>query len=349
MTRPFDPREYAAIAQVRAELQPGAGQRLWRQFLTLETSLEPYVDISKYQPAAQINYAAARAGGLLTAWLRTSDGGYTDTEFPLHLMHALEAGWPVAAYHFFRSNQDPHTQANLVWSILQPALDALGFCPLVWGDCETTDGVANADRLNKLEDFFGDLALKIKNATGQVERCGLYSSPGFANTALMPTPPWLKNTTPGQRIWQWLAHYTSASLPTQPTGWPVANRLGWQRGVSDPARTHPWVPYPLPGFGTMAVDYDLTLIEKAVFLALVGAVPAPPTPATGLAMRVTAAALNVRMGPGTNYPIVYQLHAGDEVVLADVGGSSAWGNLLDGNWGCVQLNTTRFMEAENHG
>lgn len=340
MTAPFDLQELEAIRLIRAELQPNPVQKLWRSFLALALPPGEYVDLSKWQPTSLINYAAAKAGGLLTFWLRTSDGGYTDTEFLFHLQHCLEVGLPVAAYHFFRSNQSPDTQANLMWGIIQPALDALGYCPLLWGDCETTDGVGNSDRLNKLEDFFGLLNLKAKSATGQVERTGLYSSPGFANTSLTPVPAWLKDTTPGKRIWQWLAHYIDAPLPTQPNGWPTANRLGWQNGV---AKLHAWIPYPLPGFGTLSVDHDVPLIPVDAFLSLVGNVPGVPS-GEGLRMVVTANTLNVRAGPGTNYPVQYQLHAGDEIEPKDLAGSSAWARLPDGNYACAQLNTTRYME-----
>ena len=53
---------------------------------------------------------------------------------------------------------------------------------------------------------------------------------------------------------------------------------------------------------------------------------------------VTTNTVNVRSGPGTSYPIVYQLNTGDAVVISDYynDGTLEWGKLADGNWICLK-------------
>ena len=61
---------------------------------------------------------------------------------------------------------------------------------------------------------------------------------------------------------------------------------------------------------------------------------------------VTTNTVNVRSGPGTSYPIMYQLNTGDAVVISDYynDGSLEWGKLADGNWICLKY--VQFEQAE---
>lgn len=61
----------------------------------------------------------------------------------------------------------------------------------------------------------------------------------------------------------------------------------------------------------------------------------PEWPKSG---KVTTDGVNVRSGPGTNNPIMYQLNTNDPVVISAYhdGGNLKWGQLADGNWICLQ-------------
>jgi len=60
--------------------------------------------------------------------------------------------------------------------------------------------------------------------------------------------------------------------------------------------------------------------------------------------------LNVRSGPGTNYPIVRQIHAGDNLMIYNIGGTSSyWGRIsqkdsLGDEWVAVVLSGNHFVE-----
>ena len=48
-----------------------------------------------------------------------------------------------------------------------------------------------------------------------IGRAGIYTSPGFANTHLSPAPAWIN------AYWHWIAHWTSAALPTHAAAAPA--------------------------------------------------------------------------------------------------------------------------------
>lgn len=74
-------------------------------------------------------------------------------------------------------------------------------------------------------------------------------------------------------------------------------------------------------------------------------IPEPEPARAGLPLVVTATALNVRNGPGTHYPIVDQLKAGERVTAVDLGGADCWIEIAPGQWAAVQVGGTRFMQV----
>lgn len=109
----------------------------------------------------------------------------------------------------------------------------------------------------------------------------------------------------------------------------------------------------LEGFGRHAVDVNVfpgTLDELKAWMGIEeppAAEPQPePEPAdNSLHLVVTATALNVRSGPGTHYPIVDQLKAGERVTAVDLGGADCWIEIAPGQWAAVQVGGTRFMQV----
>lgn len=73
--------------------------------------------------------------------------------------------------------------------------------------------------------------------------------------------------------------------------------------------------------------------------------PSPPVPVTEWQkVEKTACPDCARVALGTNYAILSQLHAGDVCTPVDVGGTNAWVEVAPGQWACVQLNASRYME-----
>ena len=105
----------------------------------------------------------------------------------------------------------------------------------------------------------------------------------------------------------------------------LSHREGHQRGIAtnhgDPE--HLWSPFGL----------TMDIFRQAVSAALTGQAAAPASPAVPFLGRVTADALHIRSGPGTNCPIVGTIR--DQgvytiVETADGQGASQWGKLKSG-------------------
>lgn len=266
----FNPRERFRPATRAAFEMPVSLPRLtWRALLALPTAWSEVIDVSKWQPAETIDYPVLYAGGVLALVAKASESvTIQDGQFTHHWQNARGAGMGVMAYHFFRCNQGGIPQADYFWNAIQPMLDALGYVPPLWVDIETVDGVtSNSTRLARLKACLGRL-----DELAGLGRAGIYTSPGYANTYLSPAPGWI-NT-----YWHWIAHWTNASLPTQPTGWNPSQRKLWQYGVWD---NHSWCT-PVPGC-VPDVDRNRFFGDSLALAEFIG----QPEPLT-LEQRVTA-------------------------------------------------------------
>ena len=116
------------------------------------------VDVSDYQ--SDIDWGTAAGAGVKFAFIRVSDGtGYPDSKYSQNWPAARAAGVVRGTYQFFRSSDDPIAQADLLISqmgALQP-----GDMPPV-ADVESTDGVDNAGRANRLQQWLDH----VEQATG---------------------------------------------------------------------------------------------------------------------------------------------------------------------------------------
>lgn len=260
----FDPRDRLRPAsRVLFEQPVSRTQGLWRGLRALATAVTftEVVDVSKWQPSSSVNYAALLEGGVPALVAKASESvTILDGQFANHWQGARGVGMWAMPYHFFRSNQGGVPQANYFWAAIQPLLDALGYVPPLWVDVETVDGVtSNTTRLARLQACLARL-----DELAGPGRAGIYTSPGFANTSLSPAPSWINN------YWHWVAHWTSASLPTQPAGWDAAKCPLWQYGVWN---DHSWC-QPVPGC-VPDVDRDRFFGDVEALGAFVGAPPAP--------------------------------------------------------------------------
>jgi GH25 family lysozyme M1 (1,4-beta-N-acetylmuramidase) len=104
------------------------------------------IDVSYYQ--GNIDWNAAAADGVAFAVIRVSDGtGFLDPKFAQNWEGARNAGVLRGAYQFFRSDDDPIAQAQLLLDQMGP-LEANDLPPVI--DVESTDGVGNATRIDRI-------------------------------------------------------------------------------------------------------------------------------------------------------------------------------------------------------
>lgn len=104
------------------------------------------IDVSYYQ--GDIDWQAVRDDGVRFAFIRVSDGtGFLDPKFQQNWEGARAAGILRGVYQFFRSDDDPVAQADLLLSHMG-ALEPDDLPPVA--DVESTDGVSAAARIDKL-------------------------------------------------------------------------------------------------------------------------------------------------------------------------------------------------------
>jgi len=94
------------------------------------------LDVSSYQPAALIDWAAAKAGGVSFMVARASASLTPDAGYRTHSLQAHRAGVLTGAYHYFAPWRDPLKQAALFagqWVAmpgdLPPVLDVEAVAP----------------------------------------------------------------------------------------------------------------------------------------------------------------------------------------------------------------------------
>lgn len=256
---------YLKYNPLPAEEKIGPVALAWRRALATLTTFTPGDDLSHYNT---VNNWFVKQTEMKFSVLKIGEGNSPNADSKLFefAASAKASGTQVMGYWFFRSHTPGETQWNYCLAIVDQLAAFLGYKPFIWADAETNDGVANSVRIARLGMFL----------TGANNwnpgRVGVYSSPGFANTYLTPVPSYI-NT-----VKHWIAHWTSAALPTSPNGWSTAQRVLWQIGYWD---AFSWCP-PVPGCAP-DIDRNKFFGDEAALTALTGANP-PPT----LEQRVTA-------------------------------------------------------------
>lgn len=158
------------------------------------------IDVSEFQ--GSVNWPAVRADGVRYAFIRVSDGTtFKDQRFAQNWAGAKSAGVLRGAYQFFRANQDPTAQAELLLASMGP-LDASDLPPVL--DVETANGVAGATLLAKVRTWLDVVEAK----TGRKPL--IYTSIGFWET--LPAAPDLADYP------LWVANY-GVSCPHVPEEW----------------------------------------------------------------------------------------------------------------------------------
>ena len=161
------------------------------------------IDVSVYQ--GTIDWTKVKAVGVSFAFIRVSDGlPPIDSKFQRNWAAARAAGVVRGAYQFYRSDEDPIAQADLLLDTMGTLAD--DDLPPV-ADVETSDGKTAAEIAANLRVWID----RVEAGSGR--RPIIYSGPGFWNYSVA--------SAAFADIPLWLAHWTTAcpSVPTGFTAW----------------------------------------------------------------------------------------------------------------------------------
>lgn len=242
----FDPAD--RIPELFELPQPTVRERLSLFFQVTTFDAVPsilIVDLSHWN--GNIDWVALWNSGVRVIILKCSESAegtyyqYKDTKFEENWRAALDHGFVVMIYHFFRGEKG---SAEKSW--LMKCADAFLNDPringktAVWLDCEWKSSVQTTSSYANRAFNFCDL---IK---GEGMRQGIYSSPGLVPQLFHPNYDHRWDT-----VFQWNAHWTSWAEDTLPRGWSESLRKVWQFGIYP---RHDWAPV-VKGCGEVDVNH----------------------------------------------------------------------------------------------
>lgn len=116
------------------------------------------IDVSYYQ--GSINWRAVKNDGVKFAFIRVSDGtGFRDSQFSANWRGAKDAGVLRGAYQFFRADQDPIRQADLLIDKIGGHLGPNDLPPVI--DVESTDGMSSATIRSRVNQWLNHVERKL--------------------------------------------------------------------------------------------------------------------------------------------------------------------------------------------
>jgi len=243
------------------------------------------IDCSSYQNP--VDWTAVRASGIGFAILKASEGASHSSSREAYFLHNAAAakanGLLIGAYHFYRADEDPSTQAAVFRQVLEASGTPMDLPAAL--DVETTDGAS--------EEWVAEGALECLGVLeGDFERTPLlYSYPDFINFFL---PAELFKSFP-----LWLASYPAVGAsfglpsysPVLPSGYPTYSvwqysATGTVPGISSSVDLNLFwgtreelaaigVPTPWPGYvmeygGAQNVASDVKRVQKRLSVEQTG-------------------------------------------------------------------------------
>ena len=159
------------------------------------------IDVSYWQ--GSINWDQVAADGISFAFIRVSDGTTTyDNKFQYNWSEAKRVGIVRGVYQFFRPNQDPVAQADLLISEIGGAMTPGDLPPVI--DVESSGGLSKSTVVNRVAQWVD----RIETVLGVSPI--IYTSPGLWSS--------YANSSAFGDYTLWVAHYY-VNCPTMPTGW----------------------------------------------------------------------------------------------------------------------------------
>lgn len=285
-------------------------------------------DISLWQDdnstPQMFNFDTAVTKGVRFFGIKVSQGDYLDPDYTMNWHNCKLRKFKRMGYHFISWNVDIVTQANTFISVLKN--DPGEIYPVA--DFEMRTGVPSASIASeKLWEFI----TRVEDGLGR--EVMIYTSPSYWKEFGS------KNIKFNKKLW--IANY-GVLFPTVPE--PFEDWLFWQYGEGKGTGLE---------FGAESLDLDQDVFngDEAKFKQMFGSempqVYIPPViELPEFAHRVLVQNLNIRTGPGTNYPSVGKLNVGEILEPLEINGANAWIKTNRG-YVCVTLNGTRYLELIN--
>lgn len=205
------------------------------------------IDVSYYQQT--INWAQVKSSGIQFAFIRASDGAtFQDPKFQQNWTAAKSAGVARGAYQFFRPNQDPIAQADLLLSMMGP-LQPGDLPPVI--DVEVTGNLPPATVAQKVSQWIA----RVEGATGRkpiIYTGRFFWDDNVQSTAFSSYP-------------LWHAQYTTNTCPNISSAW-----SDWHFFQFTDSGSVPGVPGPVD---TNYFNGDLSALQ-----AFANPTPPPPPP-----------------------------------------------------------------------
>ncbi len=291
-------------------------------------------DLSKWQDdnstPQMVDFSKMVAGGVSFTAVKTSQGTWADPDYALNWIHARQAALPRFGYHYLDWRYGPATQGKFFAGMLKA--DHGEISPVADYEMRSYNP-GRARALANLKIFI-DAAEQ-----GLGRELMIYTSPSFWREFGSPDDPFFA----ARKLW--IANY-DVSKPDIPLPW--TRWTFWQftdlgdglaLGAESKELDMNWFN------GT--VEEMRTLFNIAPPQPASIPVPLPEPAPAGLVLTVSAEALNLRDGPGTNFRDKGDLHKGEKFIVTGIAGSQAWafGHTVDGRegWAAVQINSTRYM------
>jgi GH25 family lysozyme M1 (1,4-beta-N-acetylmuramidase) len=295
------------------------------------------IDISKWN--GNWNAVQAKTAGAAYVFMKSSQATFTDVLFTVNWRKAKDAGLLRGAYHYLDYTKPARDQANYFADLI--GSDPGELPPVVDYEQNRTDNSVVTAR-TYLKDFLEQMKL-LGN------RCILYTGASFWKTYGETSSYWTHYPL-------WLAQYTTAAAPTVPEPWmrwifwqytskgdgkaygSESYNLDMNRfdgtyddllafaGISNPTVNYEGrissleqrVAVLEQRLASFTQAGSTTAVSTTTIPAVETPVPStPPQPATATQAVCLAYGLNVRSGPGTNYPVVSGLVSGQRVTVLE--------------------------------
>jgi GH25 family lysozyme M1 (1,4-beta-N-acetylmuramidase)/uncharacterized protein YraI len=240
--------------------------------------------------------------------VRAGQNVWIDSDFKTNWRDSKDAGLPRGSYWFYDSRADPKEQAELWFSVFE---GDLGELPLFADFEEAYGGLYTGWRHWKT--FLERLRALVGN-----REIGIYTAFYYwiRNAPSATTDP--TNLEYFHRYPLWIANYDVAT-PSVPGPWSANEWLFWQFTDRGDGRLY--------GVESSRIDLNYFNGDLAAFRQRFNLSPTPPPPPGSVWYKVTASALNVRKGPGTNFDVVGLLRRDEVVEGLGLSNDGAWAQI----------------------
>lgn len=280
------------------------------------------MDVSHHQ--RPIDWQRVAAAGYRYVFVRATYGSKQDRRFAEHWDGAKAAGLLVSAYHFFRESDPTQEQIDAFFEVLGERRTDL---PLVL-DVETdpTPEVLSDD----VTELVGDMLKEFERRDGR--RPIIYSASSFWNVQMAYSSAWKKYPL-------WVAHYSDASIPRMPRGWP--DWVFWQftpNGQVDGAIGNMNLSRFNGDYNALRAFAGLSPVESPVEQTEVDEAP--------ISFSITTATLPVHKGPGRRFSEVGALKMGDIITIMGVEGREVWAKIAPERWVPFMRDGVQYLELK---